>query len=652
MLALVAEDRARFRLPAERVIARVVAPFARRVDEDEAAYLARVRASVTPYADWLSLHRRLPEGREYSLDDLIAEAGVDDPLALALGCTGAAPWFRRKDGRFTAVPALEARRTLRVLNEERFVAAADGAVAAWWPERSSGVPAAWRAAADREAESARWTDTDYRPDEAAAGRDSLDAVIHVALRGECSDGARALALVRSLGLHETPDILLEELVACGALPKDTNPSAERACLFTHCDESHRHEIKSLSDSAVDASGRTDLTGLLAVAVDSAGTFEVDDAVSLRRVDGRLELLVHVADCTRLAKCESLTLRAHWNASSLYIPDGTTPMLFRDAVEALSLGPDPRPALTLVAALSDDLSVVDTRFERTVVRVARHVTYAESRDASVLGENAEDGALLVRIGDALRAARGERGARIVEIPSIDVALRDGVPEVRVRRQDSPADVLVSETMVLYNSAAAALMADARAPALYRTQSGDTDRRRQPPEVGDPLYELRLRKSFAPTVVATEPGPHHGLGVDAYVQITSPIRRYGDMANQGQLCAVLRGEKPPLNHAELEDLATHLAQRVRRVRQAADARLRYWIARVFEPRVGEVLPGLLSRTPRRGTGSVWIPDLHREVTLKCERSWRAPSEGTAGQWRITRVRPWRGRIEVEPIVAEGV
>jgi exoribonuclease-2 len=39
------------------------------------------------------------------------------------------------------------------------------------------------------------------------------------------------------------------------------------------------------------------------------------------------------------------------------------------------------------------------------------------------------------------------------------------------------------------------------------------------------------------------PHEGLGVDCYAWSSSPLRRYCDLANQWQLIACLREEKPP-------------------------------------------------------------------------------------------------------------
>ncbi len=75
------------------------------------------------------------------------------------------------------------------------------------------------------------------------------------------------------------------------------------------------------------------------------------------------------------------------------------------------------------------------------------------------------------------------------------------------------------MIVANSTWGALLRDAKIPAMYRAQTAGKARM---------------------TTVAT---PHEGLGVDCYAWLTSPLRRFADLANQWQLIACLRGEKPP-------------------------------------------------------------------------------------------------------------
>jgi exoribonuclease-2 len=214
---------------------------------------------------------------------------------------------------------------------------------------------------------------------------------------------------------------------------------------------------------------------------------------------------------------------------------------------------------------------------------------------------------------------------------------------VRHQTTPGDLVVGELMVVFNREAARTLAAADAPGFFRTQ----DAPREPePRADDPLYPLKARRRFAASSVSVEPGRHHGVGADQYVQATSPLRRFADLVNERQLVAVAAGAKPPYRHADLERLVARLVERERAVRLASDERADYWVARSFEARRGGTVDGVLSRAPRRGMGSVWVPSLCRELPLRPPSGWTAPPEGTAGSWRVTRVAPWRGRIELEP------
>ncbi|HDH96184.1 MAG TPA: RNB domain-containing ribonuclease, partial [Proteobacteria bacterium] len=74
---------------------------------------------------------------------------------------------------------------------------------------------------------------------------------------------------------------------------------------------------------------------------------------------------------------------------------------------------------------------------------------------------------------------------------------------------------------------------------------------------------------------EPGFHSGLGVDAYVQVTSPIRRYTDMLMQRQLSHWLRTGKP-LYSEDVNFLmrAKDAERRFVELRQAAEQIEQYW------------------------------------------------------------------------------
>jgi len=623
MLALLAEDGARFNFPAAQALVRAGAVPPQQTGEEPPKWLARLRAAATKPVDWRALSAELAEGAATDLDGLAVLAGLDGDvgrLSVALASGDAEPWFRRDGMKWIVARRADAEAKLARVEAMHLAQAEDAAVRVWWPERAA-APA---------------------PDGA---RGAVDALAEFALRGQTPDTERGRLLAAKLDVPE-PDQTLEALVAAGVLPADVNPAPHRAGLVAGFKRAALEEADRVAATPVDRTKREDFTHLHVVAVDDAETTEVDDALSIRDDADGVEILVHISDvAAAFAAGSPLDKAAVARVSSLYMPESSIAMLPAPVVARLSLEAGAvREAVTGVFRVGDDGRVTASRFVRSVVNVTRRLTYEQTSDAAVLGGTSDSGRRLAAVAERLRTARREAGAILVSLESLKVTADGGVPHVAVRHQATPGDLVVGEMMVVYNREAARALAAADAPAFYRTQDAP---REAEPRADDPLYALRARRRFAASAVSIEPGRHHGVGADQYVQATSPIRRFADLVNQRQLAAVMAGAKPPYHHADLERMVGHLIERERAVRVASDERSDYWIARTFEPRVGGTVAGVLSRLPRRGMGSVWVPSLCRELPLRPPAGWTAPPEGTAGDWRVARVAPWRGRIELEPV-----
>jgi exoribonuclease-2 len=118
-------------------------------------------------------------------------------------------------------------------------------------------------------------------------------------------------------------------------------------------------------------------------------------------------------------------------------------------------------------------------------------------------------------------RPERNAGVDYSFRVD-GLEQGEEHARVdivpRRRGAPLDLIVAEMMILANATWGGWLAELGLPAIYRSQSG----------MG---ANLRTR-------MGTRAAPHQGLGVAQYAWCTSPLRRYADLVNQGQLIAAAR------------------------------------------------------------------------------------------------------------------
>ncbi len=657
-LALVAEDGARFRFPEAHAILRVTVKDGRDADDPETR-IAALRARLEPFTDWLALKASFKEGERFSVEqaaEAVGLGGVKGRLRVALGVAAAEPWFRRDGAELIVVPTREALEKLFHMNVATFSSTGDALVADWWPNRAEGIPGGWvdpagdiGTRARIAAEQANFFDHEYTPDEDTAAAAAVAALIVWAMAGETATDQRGRELAKRVGLPDDPDHVLEALVEVGALGSDVDPATHRAGLAAPFDEDVTAAATTLANRPFRPADREDFSDLFAVAVDDSGTREVDDAISLRRVGDDWELLVHIADVASVIdEGSALDAIAATRASSLFLPDRSVLMLPEDLVaERLSLAVgESRPALTGVFRLSDTGEVLEARFTPSIVRLSRSVRYAETRDPAVLGESAVDGARLVALAGTLRAARAAAGARILSLPSCKVVVEDGAPRVGLRVQDTPGDLVVSEAMVLHNAQAGEALAAAGAAGIFRGQGAENPSGRTIPERDDPLYAWRIRRTFAPTETSSAPLVHSGLGVGAYVQCTSPIRRYGDLVNQRQLTAVARGEAPSRSAEDLAALIPVLQERERRVRRAADTRSAYWMARAVETDSGGTIVGVLAKAPRRGLGSVWVPGLCRALPLRAPRGWTAPPEGTEAEWRVAAIRPFRGRVELAP------
>ena len=161
--------------------------------------------------------------------------------------------------------------------------------------------------------------------------------------------------------------------------------------------------------------------------------------------------------------------------------------------------------------------------------------------------------------------------------------------------APVEVMVA----LANRIGAKLLMDAKAPGIYRRQSAP-DNPIVLPRRYDPAAVAAVRRQIKRTEIGLEPGPHAGLGLDAYVQVTSPLRRYQDLVGHRQLKAVLRGETPPYTKEALQAVAATCEETERSARDIERGSREYWLLKHLESLPGGTrLEATITRPEERRT-----------------------------------------------------
>ncbi len=348
----------------------------------------------------------------------------------------------------------------------------------------------------------------------------------VALALEKSETSRTL---RRLDKPQTREAAHAFLLAAGHWTPADNPYPARLGVPT---TQPSFPVGPLPDEP-----RRDLTHLAALAIDDAGSSDPDDALSL--ADG--VLWVHVADVAALVPPDSpADVEARGRAANLYLPEGTVRMLPDALTDRLALGlQEVSPALSLALAVGDDGAAL-LEIVPSWVRVTR-TTY-EAAEACLDEEPYRE---LLAVAERARARRVANGAVEIDLPEVKVRVgADGavtikpLPPLRSRG-------LVREAMLLAGEAIAQL-AQAHAIPLAYSQQDEPLERIAP--LDGPAAMFAQRRAMQRGQQRTGPGRHAGLGLDAYVQATSPLRRYGDLLAHQQVRAHLRGE-PVLDTSEL-------------------------------------------------------------------------------------------------------
>src|SRR5699024_10347745 len=155
------------------------------------------------------------------------------------------------------------------------------------------------------------------------------------------------------------------------------------------------EAAAYDDAVIDAAeaaNRMDLRRLPIFTIDSAETKDIDDAISLMKLqDGGFELGVHIADVSHYVKPGSaLDDEAFARATSIYYADKVIPMLptqLSNGICSLNPGVD-RLAFSCLMRLDDAGNIHSYQFVKTVIRSRVKGVYKEIN--ALLEDTADDG----------------------------------------------------------------------------------------------------------------------------------------------------------------------------------------------------------------------------------------------------------------------
>lgn len=415
-------------------------------------------------------------------------------------------------------------------------------------------------------------------------KDGQKVVVDIKKRAQNGESAGG-RIVEVLGKAGLAQVELKSLIRQFELPEDF-PDEVKA------------EAQRAASRRITAQDREDWRDRNVFTIDGADAKDLDDAVSIRKLENGWELGVHIADVAQyVVEGSKLDKEALRRGTSVYLADTVIPMLPKElsnGVCSLSAGTD-KLTLSCIMTLDERGHIIDSRQAQTIIRSKHRLTYSDVNalfdgDEALRAKYADilDDLLEMReLAVILRKLREEKG-------SIDFDLEESAFQYDEKgrvigvgpRDRGEAERLIEEFMLAANKTVAETYYWRQLPFVYRVHEQPADEKMEiflafysnfgkvkgkmeavhPKALQGIINDVKgtphenivnqiLLRSLRKAEYSPECKGHFGLSFPYYCHFTSPIRRYPDLAVHRVVKSDLNGR---LNKRTIEALEARVSE----------------------------------------------------------------------------------------------
>ena len=317
-------------------------------------------------------------------------------------------------------------------------------------------------------------------------------------------------------------------------------------------------------------GRRDLRDVEIFTIDGDDTKDIDDAISIKKLDnGNYSLGVHIADVSYYVKENTkLDDEAYERGTSVYLADRVIPMLphkLSNGICSLNPGVD-RLAMSCVMEIDHKGDVVSYDIFESVIKSRKQMTYKNVNkylEEGIVPEGYEPFtnslSLMEELAKILRANKERRGYIDFDIDEAKIIVNDKGEAIDVKlRERGTGEKLIEDFMIAANETVASCIYFMELPFVYRVHGEPSEEKidnflkfisvlgyhvngktkdLHPKTMQNILEQLKdkkeyhilasvLLRSMQKAVYDKTNIGHYGLASKCYTHFTSPIRRYPD------------------------------------------------------------------------------------------------------------------------------
>ena len=445
-------------------------------------------------------------------------------------------------------------------------------------------------------------------------------------------------IVDILGHKNDPGVDILSIIHKHQLPGDFPPDVMEQAHNTP-DEIDPSEITN----------RRDLRDQTIVTIDGADAKDLDDAVTVTKLDnGNYKLGVHIADVSYyVTEGSAIDKEAFNRGTSIYLVDRVIPMIpHRLSNGICSLNPQvDRLTMSCEMEISANGEVVSHEIFQSVIKTTERMTYSDvnkiidDKDPELLEKYqalVPMFLLMDELAEILRKKRFERGAIDFDFKEAKVLVdEDGKPTEVLIRERSSGERLIEDFMLIANETVAEHFHWMNLPFIYRVHEDPKEEKLSrffefitnfgyvvkgsandvhPRALQQILEEVRgtpeemvistvMLRSMKQARYDAESLGHFGLSAEFYTHFTSPIRRYPDLIVHRLIRTYLIegkiDEKTQSSwRAELPDIAEHTSNMERRAVDAERETDDLKKAEFMLDKIGEEFDGIISSVTNFG------------------------------------------------------
>jgi len=452
------------------------------------------------------------------------------------------------------------------------------------------------------------------------------------------------------------------------------------------------QIETIGDEIdpSDLGNRVDLRSETIVTIDGDDAKDLDDAISLKKLEnGHYELGVHIADVSYyVSEGSALDKEAIQRGTSIYLVDRVIPMLPHKLSNGIcSLNPNvDRYTISCIMEIDENGETVKHDILPTVIHSSYRMTYNNVNKILDGDHHIQDQYrdvvplffLMQELANILRRKKESRGAIDFDVNEAKVLVdKNGQPIDVVLRTRGASDRIIEEFMLKANETVAQHFKWMDLPFIYRVHEHPKLKKLQQfvamvKPLGytvkgslEKVYPNELSKIIEQskgteehTVISTlllrcmqkarydsECLGHFGLADDYYTHFTSPIRRYPDLLVHRLIRHYLFNERyDQIEHFQkvipvLAEQSSHCEREAIDIeREVMDMKM----AEYMSEHIGEVFEGMISSVTQFGffvelpntiDGLVHISDLTDDYYQFDDKNMRLVGEATGRSYKLS-------------------